>query len=317
MRINFIALFFATFLVSNLNAQNNNPLETNFAKGFKDGFKKGYCYGNQGVDCFYPTPPMAPLPGMNENENSYQDGYNRGFTVGSDLFKSQKQDNRNPFNPPVNKFNPYVPQNGMSDEEMKLYAYASAKKKEEEARAMAAGAFLIAASGVGLIVVSNDFYVHKTIPLFYKADDLNNISTQGFDFGFRIRFKKSAFEYGATIYNEKNIIANMMTYNPITKSYVSTKNYISSSQYFGYNLAYNHSIFKPLTDFRNTKFYIGASLNGIFTERHTVGYSGQFGFNLDLIKRIKLDSRIEIGNYTKELKIGLIFNYKKRKEERL
>lgn len=221
-----------------------------------------------------------------------------------------------PKNNQITKFNPYVPQFS-SEEEMKLYAYANAKKKEEEARAMAAGAVLIAASGVGLIVVSNDFYVHKTIPISYKADDLNNISTQGFDFGFRIRFKKSALEYGATIYDEKNMIGNMMTYNPNTKSYVSTKNYITSSQYFGYNLAYNHSIFKPLTNLSNTKFYLGAALNGIFTERHKVGFSGQFGFNSDLIKRIKLDSRVEIGNYTKEIKIGLIYNYKKRKEERL
>jgi hypothetical protein len=214
-----------------------------------------------------------------------------------------------PIKNQATKFNPYVPAFS-SDEEMKLYAYANAKKKEEETRAMAAGAILIAASGVGLLIVSNDFYVHKIFSLQNDPNNTNNISSNAIDFGFRIRFKNSAFEYGTTIYDEKinegRIISNGILYD----------NYISTNTVFGYNIAFNQNISKLRNGNNKTKIYIGAGLNGIFTKNHFIGYSGQIGFNFDLLKRIKLDTRIEVGNYTSEIKTGIIFNYKKRKDER-
>ena len=62
-----------------LTAQDNE-----FSRGFQEGFKKGYCY-NKNFLCNPPLAPMTPLPRINESDNSYTDGYNRGFQVGLDL----------------------------------------------------------------------------------------------------------------------------------------------------------------------------------------------------------------------------------------
>jgi len=61
--------------------------QSNFSNGFSEGYKKGYCQ-DKGINCIEPIAPIAPLPTVNENMNSYQDGYNRGFTVGSNANKS-------------------------------------------------------------------------------------------------------------------------------------------------------------------------------------------------------------------------------------
>lgn len=47
--------------------------QSNFSQGFSDGYKKGYCQ-NQSKSCILPLPPISPIPGVNENINSYQDG---------------------------------------------------------------------------------------------------------------------------------------------------------------------------------------------------------------------------------------------------
>ena len=65
--------------------------QSNFSNGYSDGYKNGYCQ-NQGSGCISPLPPIAPIPNIGENLNSYQDGYNRGFTNG---LNSQKSSNSN------------------------------------------------------------------------------------------------------------------------------------------------------------------------------------------------------------------------------
>lgn len=55
--------------------------QSNFDRGFQNGYKKGYCH-DQGVGCMPPIPPIAPIPTVGENMDSYQDGYNRGFEMG-------------------------------------------------------------------------------------------------------------------------------------------------------------------------------------------------------------------------------------------
>ena len=49
-----------------------------FCDGFKAGYKAGYCYGKP--YCIARTPPICPVPYI--GENSYNDGYNRGFLEG-------------------------------------------------------------------------------------------------------------------------------------------------------------------------------------------------------------------------------------------
>ena len=56
--------------------------QTKYSNGFNDGYKKGYCH-DKGIGCMEPIPPIAPIPVIGEDINSYQDGYNRGFKIGS------------------------------------------------------------------------------------------------------------------------------------------------------------------------------------------------------------------------------------------
>lgn len=49
-----------------------------FCAGYKDGYKAGYCYGQYG--CLAPLTPMCPMARL--GENTYMDGYNRGFLAG-------------------------------------------------------------------------------------------------------------------------------------------------------------------------------------------------------------------------------------------
>jgi hypothetical protein len=52
--------------------------QTDFNKGYEKGYKEGYCYEDFG--CIPPNTPIPPIP--NIGYDSYQDGYNRGFSDG-------------------------------------------------------------------------------------------------------------------------------------------------------------------------------------------------------------------------------------------
>jgi len=52
-----------------------------YSKGYQIGWEKGYCYEG-GYGCTSPIPPLSPLPKIDENSYSYENGYNRGFTDG-------------------------------------------------------------------------------------------------------------------------------------------------------------------------------------------------------------------------------------------
>lgn len=109
---------------------------SNFARGYKVGFREGYCYGNQGTSCLSPIEPLAPQPGLYESITSYQDGFNKGFQQGLDLQRSQSQDTRNPYNPPVPKFNPYISQipSGMTAQQYAEARAASIAQKNNSDR---------------------------------------------------------------------------------------------------------------------------------------------------------------------------------------
>jgi hypothetical protein len=49
-----------------------------FCDGWKDGYKAGYCYRQYA--CLEPLVPLCPLPRL--GEDTYKDGYNRGFLAG-------------------------------------------------------------------------------------------------------------------------------------------------------------------------------------------------------------------------------------------
>ena len=67
--------------------------QTDFSNGYRSGWKAGYCY--QESFCSSPNPPSAPIPNL--SENSFQDGYNRGFIDGK-ASKSLKVQNQTQTN---------------------------------------------------------------------------------------------------------------------------------------------------------------------------------------------------------------------------
>jgi len=64
------------FTIATMAAQND------YDRGFRVGYKEGYCYNDFG--CLAPITPLTPIPYLGENMNSYQDGYNRGFKMGTE-----------------------------------------------------------------------------------------------------------------------------------------------------------------------------------------------------------------------------------------
>lgn len=105
----FLSIIFFFLFTSSPKAQINS----NYQNGFKIGFQEGYCYNNKTVDCFTPITPLVPLPRLNEKNESYIDGYNRGFNYGLDLKKGnlELKNNDLKLNQNILSFNQYVPQN--------------------------------------------------------------------------------------------------------------------------------------------------------------------------------------------------------------
>ena len=49
-----------------------------YCEGFEEGYKGGYCYRK--YSCIAPITPICPIARI--GEDTYQDGYNRGFLAG-------------------------------------------------------------------------------------------------------------------------------------------------------------------------------------------------------------------------------------------
>jgi len=54
--------------------------ESRFCRGFEMGYIEGWCY--EKYACMEPLVPMCPMPTMNEDSDSFSDGYNKGFLLG-------------------------------------------------------------------------------------------------------------------------------------------------------------------------------------------------------------------------------------------
>jgi hypothetical protein len=83
--------------------------------GFNDGFKNGYCFDDFG--CIAPIPPVPLMLGIGESYDNYNQGYNRGFSVGQskkNLDNSgTNQTNLSPYGNPTKfgEMNLYHPNN--------------------------------------------------------------------------------------------------------------------------------------------------------------------------------------------------------------
>lgn len=53
---------------------------SDFCDGWEKGYVRGYCY--QDPNCIEPIVPLCPLPNL--LEDTYQDGYDRGFLKGKE-----------------------------------------------------------------------------------------------------------------------------------------------------------------------------------------------------------------------------------------
>lgn len=80
-----------------------------FDAGFQKGYKEGYCYQIYG--CLPPIPPLTPLPTINENINSYKDGYNRGFLLAQRDQTNSNQKQQSNANQYDSGFSQYTPRN--------------------------------------------------------------------------------------------------------------------------------------------------------------------------------------------------------------
>lgn len=209
-----------------------------------------------------------------------------------------------PINNQPTKFNPYYP-NFSSEEEMKLYAYASAKRKAEEAAAFAAAGTLVFAA----IANSNDFYIHY-IKAFNEKNYENweTISSNGLGFGFRVGNNKSVFEYGAS-FIKSDVVKTRQSYNPFVKTFQSYNSYDSRIKWGGHlNYLYNFPIIK-----NNNKLniYLGASLNSFFSKEEPIGIGGIGGVNLKVLNWLKIDTRYEKTNTTSRIASGILLNFNK------
>jgi hypothetical protein len=52
--------------------------EATYCEGWESGYEQGWCYEVPG--CIIPVVPVCPVPKV--NQDTYTDGYNRGFTKG-------------------------------------------------------------------------------------------------------------------------------------------------------------------------------------------------------------------------------------------
>jgi hypothetical protein len=104
----------------------SNAQYSEFSKGYPAGYKNGYCYSSTpGIYCNPPVfIPNAPNPVYPESYKSWSDGYNRGFIDGFEKRKNDEKIKSKVSNPPITKFNPYIPQNPiayMSPSELMTY----------------------------------------------------------------------------------------------------------------------------------------------------------------------------------------------------
>lgn len=71
--------------------------QTNYCNGWENGFKEGYCYSDYG--CVAPVAPVCPVARV--GENSYMDGYNRGFVIGKKEKESENNSNGGTYLNPI------------------------------------------------------------------------------------------------------------------------------------------------------------------------------------------------------------------------
>jgi len=68
------------FLILQVGALLATASDDSYCEGWEKGYVAGYCY--EVVNCIEPVVPVCPIPEI--GFDTYQDGYNRGFTKGKE-----------------------------------------------------------------------------------------------------------------------------------------------------------------------------------------------------------------------------------------
>lgn len=199
-----------------------SQIKSNYAKGFEVGFKEGYCYNNgSSYDCWAPITPLAPLPRINERQDSYTDGYNRGFQHGLDLKRSNAalKDADMNLNQHIVKFNEYISQSPVIDAMTRVGMY---KQKMYDLRKD-----WIQERIDGLAGLKNSLFNEQMLPRSINATATNESSWQkvknyvnsirGYDFADDYQFN--------SIKNNFNILEKYLydSYNEIIRKYQPVK----------------------------------------------------------------------------------------------
>lgn len=109
---------------------NLNNAQTKYDDGYSNGYLKGYCY--QESNCLSPNAHISPLPKINEDSNSYTDGYNRGFSDG--LRKTSISNDRNGYKTSTPKFKEFSSRTSDSNSMTSLLLQAVKKKRDNESK---------------------------------------------------------------------------------------------------------------------------------------------------------------------------------------
>ena len=154
------------------------------------------------------------------------------------------------------------------------------------------GAVIIVAVVAATVLLSNDIY-YRRVSSFRNPnpdDTLDFRNGNGWHFGFRRQFNRSALEYGvsSTGFKSKDEL-----YPSVEKNTFFNVNYVHDLNFV--------RIPKRIVP------YAGAGIN----LGNGAGLCGIAGFYIPVFDRFKFDFRYEIGNKVNQLQFGLIFKYQK------
>lgn len=230
------------FLIISFNTISQS--KSNFAKGFEEGFKEGYCYNRPpGTICSYPIIIYPPIPRLNENNDNYTQGYNRGFQYGLDLKRSNDalKDADMNLNQRIVKFNEYISQRPVIDAMTRVGMF---KQKMYDLRKE-----WIQERIDGLAELKNSLYNEQTLPSSINAKATNEAywqkvknyvnSIRGYDFADDYQFNSIQNNFNSLekyLYDSYNQIISMNSQKepkssekessfPDTRENVRTNNY--------------------------------------------------------------------------------------------
>lgn len=296
--------------------------QTNFDRGFSEGYKKGFCQ-DKGIGCMEPIPPIAPIPQIGEDMNSYSDGYNRGFKMG--LQQNSSDDGRKRYQTSKAQFVDdfiYNPYKDMNIVDLKMKAI-SAIMDRAVTNYNNGNYDDVISNANDLIGIQNDFaiaYYLKSIAYFKKGEILNSYNNgvkqyQLYNSAERKKWFDQIYEFTEDYlkqelanenYNKvKYFCENVWSKNNLSNFYLGVSNYFLGD----YKSAKKY--FKKVDDFAPATQYLNAMENNqVLQNPYSYNSKNQSSenkqsSNTDKAKKIyeEINSNFESKNYQKVLEM--------------